>query len=374
MADYSPLIFKGIREYVQGPGIIAQLGEYVSGLAPQKKVCVLIDASVVFLLDKIEPSLKQANIDFCIWEFDGNLFLNNVNALSEEIQCKHNPKVIIGVGGGKTIDMSKMIARRLAARNIIVATLASTDAAAEDEHGHISAESSKFNADLVMIDSEVIASAPVRFFVAGIGDAISKKYEMITSMLLGEKNFFGGERVFFIEPLADVLHDTLLKHGVEAKEMVSKNQTNPVVEKVITATVLLSTLIWENGGLAGAHSIANVLFNAGYGKKNLHGELVAFSVLLHTELEKERLPDGEAAMLDAFFAQLGLPRKISDLGVPVDDQAEVLKICTGIDQRFTKHNLNYGSERLFQAIHAIEKSQINPARRSDRKSSSSFYI
>lgn len=360
MVDSLPIIFKGIREYVQGPGIIAQLGEYVSGLACQEKVCVLIDVSVMFLLDKIEPSLKRANIDFCTWEFDGNLFLNNVNMLSEEIQRQHSPKVIIGVGGGKTIDMSKMIARRLAARNIIVATLASTDAApshaavAEDEHGHIHAESSNFNADLVVIDSEVIASAPVRFFIAGIGDAISKKYEMITSILLGQKNFFGGERVFFIEPLADVLHDTLLKHGVEAKEMVTKKQTNPVVEKVITATVLLSTLIWENGGLAGAHSIANVLFNAGYGKENLHGELVAFSVLLHVELEKERLPDGEAAMLDAFFAQLELPRRISDLGVPVDDRAEVFNICSGIDQRFTKHNLNYGSERLLQAIHTIE--------------------
>jgi len=360
MVDSSPLIFKGIREYVQGPGIIAQLGDYVTGFALQEKVCVLIDSSVLFLLDKIEPSLKRANIDFCIWEFDGNITLNNVNKLSEEINCKHSPKVIIGVGGGKTIDMSKLIARRLAARNVIVATLASTDAApshaavAEDEHGHIRAESSMFNADLVMIDSEVIVSAPVRFFVAGIGDAISKKYEMKTSILLGEKNFFGGERVFFIEPLADVLHGTLLKHGVEAKEMVSKKQTNAVVEKVITATVLLSTLVWENGGLAGAHSIANVLFNAGYGKENLHGELVAFSVLLHVELERKRLPAEEATMLDAFFAKLGLPRKISDLGVAVDDQAEVLNICTGIDQRFKKHNLHYGSETILQAIHTIE--------------------
>jgi glycerol dehydrogenase len=360
MTDYSPLIFKGIREYVQGPGIIVQLGEYVSGLALREKVCVLIDASVMFLLDKIEPSLKRANIDFCIREFDGNLFLDNVNALSEEIQRQYSPKVVIGVGGGKTIDMSKMVARRLAAKNIIVATLASTDAApshaavAEDEHGHIRAESSKVNADLVMIDSEVIVSAPVRFFVAGIGDAISKKYEMKTSILLGQKNFFGGERVFFIEPLADVLHETLLKHGVEAKELVAKKQTSAIVEKVITTTVLLSTLIWENGGLAGAHSIANVLFNSGYGQENLHGELVAFSVLLHAELEKERLSDGETTILDAFFAKLGLPRKISDLGVPLNDKAEVFKICTGIDQRFTKHNLHYGSERLLQAIHTIE--------------------
>jgi glycerol dehydrogenase len=360
MVDSVPLIFKGPREYVQGPGIITKLGEYVAGFAVQEKVCVLIDASILFLLDKIEPSLKRANVDFCIWKFDGNITLNNVNKLSEEIKYKHNPKVIIGVGGGKTIDMSKMVARRLAARNIIVATLASTDAApshsavAEDENGQIVAESSNVNADLVMIDSEVIVSAPVRFFVAGIGDAISKKYEMITSLLLGQKNFFGGERAFFIEPLADVLHETLLKYGVEAKEMVSKKQTSPVVEKVITTTVFLSTLIWENGGLAGAHSIANVLFNSGYGKENLHGELVAFSVLLHVELEKERLPAEEAPMLDTFFAKLGLPRKISDLGVPVDDSAEVFKICSGIDQRFTKHNLHYGSERLLQAIHTIE--------------------
>lgn len=358
MADSSPLIFKGIREYIQGPGIIAQLGAHVSGLGLKERVCVLIDASVVFLLEKIEPSLKKADIDFFIWEFDGNITLNNVNTLSEEIQRKHNPKVVIGIGGGKTMDMSKMIARRLHAKNIIVATLASTDAppshsaVAEDEDGHIRAENSNVNADLVMVDSEVIVSAPVRFFVAGIGDAISKKYEMKTSMLLGQKNFFGGERVFFIEPLADVLHETLLKYGVEAKEMVSKHQTGPVVEKVITATILLSTLVWENGGLVGVHSIANVLFNSGYGGKNLHGELVAFGLLLHAELEK--LAVEETTMLDSFFTKVGLPRKISDLGVPVDDEAEVFKICQGIQQRFTKYNLHYDSEAILQAIHKIE--------------------
>jgi glycerol dehydrogenase len=103
---------------------------------------------------------------------------------------------VLGVGGGKTIDTAKILASRLGSRCVICAASSSTDAAPShaavllDANGRIEAETLEKNPDLVIVDSRLIASAPVRLFTAGIGDAISKKYEMDTAVQLGERNAF----------------------------------------------------------------------------------------------------------------------------------------------------------------------------------------
>jgi len=296
------LIFGSPGRYIQGPGAIAYIGYYVAQLSQKKRAWLLIDVGVGFLARDIETSLRETGIIFSISKFEGDNRLSQADRLSQEIRKKSQSDVIVGMGGGKTIDMSKMIAHRMGAKNIIVPTIAATDAPTSclavgmDENGRVAVEEHLFNPDLILVDSEIIARAPVRYFVSGIGDAISKKYEVLHSASVGETNYFGGQRAFFITDLLEVCHRTLLKYGTEAKKSVERKETNDIVEKVITSIILLSGLLFENGGLAAAHSIANVLFNQGYGKKNLHGELVAVGILLQVILEK--LPDVELNRLE----------------------------------------------------------------------------
>lgn len=353
------LIFGSPGRYIQGPGAIKSLGHYVAQLSEKKKAWVLIDSGVGFLVDSIKVSLQGEGIDFSISTFEGDIRFQKADKLSLEIKNRNEPEVIIGVGGGKTMDMSKMITHRLGARNIIVPTIAATDAptshmaVAVDENGQIAVEDHLFNPDLILVDSEIIAKAPVRYFVSGIGDAISKKYEVLTSISVGEKNFFGGKPIFFITHLLDVCHETLLKYGLEAKNSIERKETNEIVETVITSIILLSGLLFENGGLVGAHSVANVLYNEGYGKKNLHGELVAVGILLQIILEQ--LPTTELKMLDGFFQRLGLPRNLTDLGVPVNDNHKVKIICEGISARLGKHDFKRSNKAIFEAIKILEK-------------------
>lgn len=353
------LIFGSPGRYIQGPGVVKYLGYYVAQLSQKKRAWVLLDAGVDFLARDIETSLKEAGIRFSISKFEGDNRLSQADKLSREIKNRNEPEVIVGVGGGKTIDMSKMITHRLGARNIIVPTIAATDAptshlaVAVDENGQIAVEDHLFNPDFILVDSEIIAKAPARYFVSGIGDAISKKYEVLTSISVGEKNFFGGKPIFFITNLLDVCHETLLKYGLKAKKSIERKETNKIVETVITSIILLSGLLFENGGLVGAHSIANVLYNEGYGKRNLHGELVAVGILLQIILEQ--LPTTELKMLDGFFQRLGLPQNLTDLGVPVNDNHKVKIICEGISARLGKHDFKRGNKAIFEAIEILEK-------------------
>jgi glycerol dehydrogenase len=352
------IIYQSVPKFVQGPGVLDSLGAHVRAFADKSRACVLLDRGVRSLRERIASSLASNQIPHVVQEFDGNLSLKHIDRLAAEINSREQPSVFIGVGSGRTIDLSKMLAHRVGARNIVVATSSATDAAPShaavgvDEQGHIQAESYDLSPDLVLVDSEVIAKAPVRLFVAGIGDAISKKYELETAVALGESNCFGGQRPYFIDSMAAALHETLLQKGRQAKESVAQGRLCDEVEEVITACVLLSTLVWENGGLAGAHSIANVLFNSGYCREALHGEHVAVGLLLHLALQGK---EADLTAIRSFYEEVDLPRRLSGLGSALAKRSQAREIAEGIHQRWAKHHIVFSVDQISAAIEELEK-------------------
>jgi len=352
------IVYQSVPKFVQGPGVLNEIGEHTALLSGGKPACVLMDPAVKFLQNPIEKSLNKREVSFSFVEFDGNLNMKHVVRLGEEITKKMNPSVYIGVGSGKTIDLSKMLARLANTKNLVVATASATDAAAShaavgvDDLGHVKAVNYDVSPDIVLVDSEVIVKAPVRLFVAGIGDAISKKIELRTAVDLGEQNFFSGTRPFFVDTMAETLQDILLTKGKAAKESVEAGELNDDVEQVITSCVLLSTLVWENGGLAGAHSVANVLYNSGYCRNSLHGEQVAFGLLLFLTLSKKA---AELERLILFYEQIGLPRCLSALGKHLVDQKKVWEVADGIHQRWKTHNIRFSIQEITKAIEDLEE-------------------
>ncbi len=85
------------------------------------------------------------------------------------------------MGGGKVIDTAKTVGDQLNLPTVIIPTTASNDAATSAlaamyfEDGALD-ELVFFNKnpDIVLVDTEVIMNAPVRFLVAGMGDTLSK--------------------------------------------------------------------------------------------------------------------------------------------------------------------------------------------------------
>mgnify|MGYP000424136318 CR=1 FL=1 len=88
------------------------------------------------------------------------------------------------MGGGKTIDTAKIAADRAGIPVIIVPTIASTDAPCSGCAVRYSEDGSfesvlyqKTNPAVVLVDVGIIAAAPTRFLVAGMGDALSTWFE-----------------------------------------------------------------------------------------------------------------------------------------------------------------------------------------------------
>jgi glycerol dehydrogenase len=195
----------------------------------------------------------------------------------------------------------------------------------------------KRNPDVVLVDSKVIAEAPTRYFVAGMGDALATWFEATTCTKSSAKNLPGGVTTAAALNLARLCYDTLMEYGVSAKLAVDQHAVTPAVERVIEANILLSGLGFESSGLAAAHGIhegLQVLEGTGGA---LHGELVAFGTI--AQLVMENYSRGEIDKVIGFCNAVGLPVTLRQLGISDASPENLMKAAeVACMEGLTTHN------------------------------------
>lgn len=234
---------------------------------------------------------------------------------------EHQADCILGVGGGKALDTAKLLGHQLALPVITAPTSAATCAAwtalanvYTDDGAWLYDVGLDRCPELLILDFELIAQAPPRTLAAGIGDAIAKWYEASVSSGHRQETL-----VVAAVQQARVLRDLLFQKSAAAIAEPGGEQWCEVVE----ATVLLAGVI---GGLGGAqcrtvaaHAVHNGLTHLAACHDWLHGEKVAFGILVQLRLEELQGTNPLAAtarqQLLSFYADLGLPRQWSDLGL-----------------------------------------------------------
>jgi glycerol dehydrogenase len=309
-------IFAATSRYIQGAGQLDELGRHTRELGAH--AVLVADAAVRELLqERIGRSFAAAGVPLQVLTFPGEVTHAAIDTmLAAARQC--GADVVVGVGGGKALDAAKGVARSLGARLVCVPTIASNDGPASasiavynDQHQMVEVLQLQRNPDLVLVDSAVVAQAPLRFFLAGIGDAISKKFEAEACHKAGALTLFGAPASHTGLMAAEACYDLIRRHGAAAVDAVREGRVSDDVESVIEATVLLSTLSFENGGLSVAHAIARGLPYLPRAAGTLHGAHVAYGLLVQLTLEQR-----PALMIDeltAFYRQLGLPARLADL-------------------------------------------------------------
>jgi len=221
--------------------------------------------------------------------FEGESTLAEVDRVSGIFrESKGSVQAVIGVGGGKCLDAARMAANRLGKPMVSVPTTASTDAPTaahsviyDEQGGFVEVEFSVVNPLMVLVDLDVIAASPIRYLVAGMGDAFSTYYEarccMDNPRALTAR---GGRPTQAALAIARQCRDVLLEFGVSALEEVRSGSAGDAVSRIVEANILLSGIGFESGGLAGAHAVAQGL-TASHDLHShfLHGELVAIGVM-----------------------------------------------------------------------------------------------
>ncbi|MDR0884823.1 MAG: glycerol dehydrogenase [Clostridiales Family XIII bacterium] len=315
-------------KYVQGESELLNLGYFVKTFGDSALLIAHPD-DVARVKKQLDITAEKFNITFVESNFVGECSREEVTRL-QKVAKKNKSSCTIGLGGGKAIDTAKCVAQGESL--IIVPTIAATDAptshsavlytpdGAFDDYAYF-----KQSPSVVLIDTKIIAGAPVRFLVSGMGDALSTYFEArATSKAFANVNagLPCGFREGYCGPakstntalaLATLCYQTLMEDGIKAKEACEKNVVTPALENIIEANILLSGLGFESGGLAGAHAIHDGLTILEGTHQYFHGEKVAFGTLAQLVLENASTKELED-VLD-FCLAVGLPVCLADIGV-----------------------------------------------------------
>jgi glycerol dehydrogenase len=310
-------VFAAPRRYIQGRGAVSTLGSELERLKSSKPL-ILLDPAVREVVGAAVEAVAGAEVV----DFRGECSPGEIERVAAAAS-EHGADAVVAVGGGKAMDTAKAVAHPAELPLVIVPTIASTDAPTSalsvvyDDHGaFLEYRFWRSNPDVVLVDTQVIAQAPVRFLVAGIGDGLSTWFEADASSTTRAQAMAGGAPLEAALTLARLCYDTLLRDGVAARQAVERNVVTPALERVVEANTLLSGLGFESGGLAAAHSIHNGLTVLHETHDYWHGEKVAIGVigLLVLEGKPQALID---EVID-FCLRIGLPVTLSDIGVDAD--------------------------------------------------------
>lgn len=233
-------MFCSPERYVQGKDATKQLGSQMKAIGLEGPALLVAPATVrPFLEDSWKASLGASGIDHSVHDFKGECTEEEIATVVEEAS-RRKCKVIVGAGGGKAIDTAKAAANHLNIPVVSCPTVASTDAPC-------SALSVIYNTDgsfnkymfmprhpvLVLVDTAVIARAPKRALVGGLGDALATWYEARTVKEACKANFLQGKPTLTGTALAKICCDILLEDGPAAAHAVDCQVCTPALERVV---------------------------------------------------------------------------------------------------------------------------------------------
>lgn len=327
-----PRVIIAPGRYIQGQGTLDHIGRYISVLPSRHPAVLLSRGGQARFGDRIQRALAREGAGMVVRIFEGECSYEAVEGLAASLRTESEAvDAVIAVGGGKCLDSGKCVAFRLGVPVVTCPTIASTDAPCSavsvmysEEGVQVAPEFFPNSPALVVVDMQIIADAPLRQFVAGMGDALATYYEARTCFNNPRaRSVVGARPCIAVLAMAELGARTILEKGLDAIAAVSHREVNEALEQVVEANTLLSGVGFESGGLAAAHAIAAgltvipVLHN-----DFLHGELVGIGML--SQLLLEDRPD-EARRVASFLVNAGLPAHAGQFSLDIEKDVDQIK-------------------------------------------------
>ena len=314
-------------EVLRGKKCLSEAGEAIARLGNRPLVVggdrtlSVAEPHLKPVFDRHQLSTKQASY----YPDCSETSLANLRKAVEE----HRADLIIGAGGGKALDTAKLVAHQCQLPIVTIPTSAAT-CAAWAALSNVYSNEGAFQygvplnrcPDLLILDYNLIQTAPKQTLIAGIGDALAKWYE--SSVSSGNST---ASLIIAAVQQARILRDILLQKSAAALQVPGSEDWREVVD----ANVLLAGVI---GGLGGArcrtvaaHAVHNGLTQIPASRSALHGEKVAYGIAVQLRLEEmlqgNQLAASARQQLLKFYAEIGLPSTLEDLGLKEVTLAEL---------------------------------------------------
>ncbi len=327
-------VFVSPSRYVQGNGALSHLAQYTSSYGD---TVLLIESQggKKRLHDSIEKSRADApNQNFVEEVFCGECTKDEIDRLVG-IAKEVSADLVLGLGGGKVLDTAKAVAHYAGLPVMVAPTNASSDAPCsalsvvyKPEGGMDFLLKLDRNPDIVLVDSQIIATAPAHLLATGMGDALATYLEMQALYETDGPNFVGSRITLAAHAIAEQCYKTLMESGYKAYLANTRHVVTRAFEDVVEANILLSGLGFESGGTSGAHSINNGLSANPRTAGHMHGEFVAFSTIAHLVLIDAS--EEQLWQIIDFLNSVGLPITLEQLGYEGGITDEELELAASI--------------------------------------------
>lgn len=326
--------FGAVHRYYQGPGAIGLLGQICKPLG--KHPLLVCDALVYELIrDTASASCAKHGMTLQWVEASREVTRAAVNQLLDDIRnMSTDIDIVIAAGGGKGVDTGKAISHALGVRLVVVPTAASNDGPCskafvfyDDQHRMDAVEQLERNPDAVVADTRLLIQAPRALLVSGIGDALCKLYEGEQVRAAEGLNLYGGVSTIAALELARACDRVIRQDAEEGLSALLSGEPTPAFERLVEALILLSGLAFENSGLSIAHSMTRGLPLIPGVHSTLHGQHVAYGLLVQMLLEDRPLDFMHEQL--AFHRRIGLATCLTDLGAEQTDDAAIHNVALG---------------------------------------------
>lgn len=301
----------------RGAGILPTSGAAIARLG-QRPLVIGGDRALNQAMPLLTPALSNLTVSTAAPVTDCS---EATLASMRQAIAQHQADVVIGIGGGKALDTAKLVAHQTHLPVVTIPTSAATCAAwtalsnvYSDEGAFLYDVALDRCPDLLILDYDLVVTAPQRTLIAGIGDALAKWYEGSVSSGHSDQTL-----VVAAVQQARVLRDLLLQKTAAALAEPGGSAWREVVD----ACVLLAGVM---GGLGGAqcrtvaaHAVHNGLTHLTISHGVLHGEKVAYGILVQLRLEElaqqSSLAYSARQQLIQFYREIGLPKTLADMAM-----------------------------------------------------------
>ena len=333
MRDGAQIIL-GAGRYIQTPGAAALTGREAKLFADRALVVAGRTAWEIAGPD-VEKGLRESCVEYKVHPFSGFCSETTVGSIVADART-YGAKLVIGVGGGKCMDASKLAADRLGVRVVTVPTTAATCACYAtvcikyDDTGTPDCnEYCSQPVGAVLVDTDLLSRrSPSRMLAAGIADAMAKYPEIDFSI-----RFVKGWDITIMPVSAlQVAKSNTEKYFADAAESVrdvAAKRLTPVVDDILFTNLALTGLTSQLSSGSKQLAIAHGLYDAvsklykPQRARLLHGEIVSAGIPV--QLAVNGYSEEYIEKNIRFLKELGTPTCISDLGIePTEETLEAV--------------------------------------------------
>ena len=316
------------RQIVVGEKNIDRVGKFLENLSKPKKVSIISGKNVKKIIGKkIDDSLKRSKIR-TVWHLSTSNHVNMLKEIEKKVR-KDKSDLIIGLGGGRSVDVAKLCSFNLKIPFVSIPTSASHDGIAspfvsirgEKPHSLIA------TAPLgVFVDVDIIKRAPRKLIASGCGDLMAKITAVKDWKLGRDKTgeYYGRYSADLASMSAKILIEsasTFSKKGLDVRV---------IVEALISAGVA-SCIAGSSRPCSGAeHLFSHAVDHLEYGI-GLHGEKCGIGSIMIAKLQGQ-----DWRKIVTTLKNVGAPTTAKEIGLKPKVLAKALTIAQSLrPERYT---------------------------------------